>query len=285
MRVKKQKRHRRAVRFYTVCHGFRQPFKVLCDGTFVHHLIANRIAPADTALSNILGAPVKLFTTRCVLEELKRLGKSYTESLEAAQQLMVARCDHEKLKTADACISEIIGEKNQEHFFVATQDTDLRKKLQELPAVPLVFGLRNALFLEPPSKFQRQFAKSSEEQRLHMTDLEKQLLRKRTNNPVEDQEPEDPSQENAPSGDENENLQPQPRKHPVRKSLGVKDRPQFKRKKAKNPNPLSIKKKKNRQTSQTASKEDKGAGDDTARSRTRKRKRSRKSKKLPETSS
>lgn len=64
MRFKKQKRHRKAVRFYTACFGFREPFKIICDGTFVHHLIANGIAPADTALMNILGAPVKIFTTR-----------------------------------------------------------------------------------------------------------------------------------------------------------------------------------------------------------------------------
>lgn len=64
MRVKKQKRHRRAVRFYTACFGFREPFKILCDGTFVHHLLANGITPADTALANTLGATVKIFTTR-----------------------------------------------------------------------------------------------------------------------------------------------------------------------------------------------------------------------------
>ena len=64
MRVKKQKRHRKAVRFYTACFGFREPFKVLCDGTFVHHLLLNKITPADTALANALGAPVKIFITR-----------------------------------------------------------------------------------------------------------------------------------------------------------------------------------------------------------------------------
>lgn len=34
--------------------------------------------------------------------------------------------------SADACIIDIIGEKNSEHFFVASQDVDLRKKLQEV---------------------------------------------------------------------------------------------------------------------------------------------------------
>lgn len=64
MRFKKQKRHRKAVRFYTTCFGFREPFKVLFDGTFVHHLLVNNITPADTAVANTLGAPVKIFTTR-----------------------------------------------------------------------------------------------------------------------------------------------------------------------------------------------------------------------------
>lgn len=66
MKVKKQKRHRKTVRFFTACFGFRQPYKVICDGTFVHHLIENRITPADQALSNTLAAPVKLFTTKSV---------------------------------------------------------------------------------------------------------------------------------------------------------------------------------------------------------------------------
>lgn len=43
------------------------------------------------------------------------------------------RCDHEKRKSAVACITEVIGEKNTEHFFVSTQDADLRKKLQQVP--------------------------------------------------------------------------------------------------------------------------------------------------------
>ncbi|KAL6986759.1 hypothetical protein U1Q18_044900 [Sarracenia purpurea var. burkii] len=131
MRFKKQKRHRKIVKFYTACFGFREPFKVLCDGTFVHHLLVNHITPVDSALSNILGATVKIFTTRCVLAELKSLGESYSESLEAARNLITARCDHEKRKSAVACIQEIVGEDNHEHFFVSTQDADLRKKLHE----------------------------------------------------------------------------------------------------------------------------------------------------------
>ncbi|KAF5961829.1 hypothetical protein HYC85_003038 [Camellia sinensis] len=238
MRLKKQKRHRKVVRFYTACFGFREPFKVLCDGTFVHHLHVNSITPANTALSNILGATVKIFTTRCVLAELKSLGESYSESLKAARNLFTARCDHEKRKSAVACIVEIIGEDNPEHFFVATQDADLRKNLQEVPGVPVIFGLRNALMLEPPSAFQHQFAKSTEEERSHMTEFEYKMLRMKKKNMLAMEEARESSGVNGSEGDlgtlavMNANS--------GRKGKEVKDKVQFKRKKAKSRSLLGV---------------------------------------------
>ncbi|XP_060180086.1 rRNA-processing protein utp23 [Lycium barbarum] len=274
MRVKKQKRHRRAVRFYTVCFGFREPFKVLCDGTFVHHLIVNRITPADTALANILGATVKLFTTRCVLAELKSLGASYRESLNAANNLIMARCDHEQRKSAVDCITEVIGENNSEHFFVATQDADLRRSLQKIPGVPLIYALRNALFLEKPSSFQRQFAQSAEEERLHMTDMEYNMLRLGKKRKSSDDKEGDSSDEE----EVDDISQVQTINTSVRSNgSDGKDKVRFKRKKAKGPNPLSVKKKKKSadSNSATSGKESKHA-EGTVRSR-KKRKRSRKS--------
>ncbi|KAB5519750.1 hypothetical protein DKX38_024069 [Salix brachista] len=46
-------------------------------------------------------------------------------------RLMIARRDHEQMKNTEGCIVEIIGENNLDHFFVGTQDTDMRKKFQE----------------------------------------------------------------------------------------------------------------------------------------------------------
>ncbi|PSS35333.1 RRNA-processing protein [Actinidia chinensis var. chinensis] len=282
MRLKKQKRHRKIVRFYTACFGFREPFKVLCDGTFVNHLLVNRITPADTALSNILGATVKIFTTRCVLAELKSLGESYSESLKAATNLITARCDHEKRKSAVACITEIIGAGNPEHFFVATQDADLRKKFQELPGVPLIFGLRNALLLEPPSAFQRRFAKSTEEERSQMSELEYKMLRMKKKTTLATEEAME-SYVNESEGDQNLHTQTVTKTNTGRKRKEVKDKVQFKRKKAKGPNPLSCKKKKNCGHSMFGAKKESKNESETTRSMSRKRKRSRKGKKLEET--
>ncbi|CDP02904.1 unnamed protein product [Coffea canephora] len=276
MRVKKQKRHRKAVRFYTACCGFREPFKVLCDGTFVHHLLLNKITPADIALANALGGPVKIFTTRCVLGELRSLGDSYAESLNAARNLLTARCDHEKRKSAVSCITDVIGENNSDHFFVATQDAELRKKFQKVPGVPLIYGLRNALFLEQPSAFQQQFVRSAEEDRSHMTDLEYKLLNVKKKN-VAFEEAKDSADANEDKNDGT--LTVQAIQTNFRKKRDLKDTVQFKRKRAKGPNPLSCKKKKPRDnTNNAASVKENGNGDTTVRSRNRKRKRSRKSK-------
>ncbi|KAG7573607.1 PIN-like domain superfamily [Arabidopsis suecica] len=278
MRVKRQKKNRRTVRFFTVCYGFRQPYKVLCDGTFVHHLVSNEITPADTAISELLGGPVKLFTTRCVIAELEKLGKDFAESLEAAQMLSTATCEHEEAKAADECLSEVIGMKNSEHFFLGTQDAEFRRKLQQESIVPLVFGLRNILLIDQPSDFQRQTAKDSENKRLTMTDTEKKLLVKRTAKIIASNR-EKGTIENEEWG--------MPRVVSTRNGLGVKDRPQFKRNRAKGPNPLSCMKKKENKTEKPQSKskadsnsgaqKEKKEGESDTKKRSRKRSEKRKS--------
>ncbi|XP_050382357.1 uncharacterized protein LOC126799238 [Argentina anserina] len=271
MRVKKQKRHRKIVRFYTACYGFRQPYKVLCDVTFVHHLVTNRITPADKALSNILGAPVTLFTTKCAVAELKMhgpsLGPSHSESLEAANSLVTARCDHEDTMSADDCIMDVIGKNNSEHFFVATQQADLRKRILKIPGVPVVYALRTALLLEAPSDTQRQFVKTSEEQRLHMTDLEYKMLEKTVRGTK--------NMFDVGSGDQFLEVPAVEKRRATRKELGVKDEVLFKRKKAKGPNPLSCKPKKTSKGPDSG--KERNNEDASVRSR-KKRKRSRKGK-------
>lgn len=272
MRFKKQKRHRKTVRYYTACFGFREPFKVLCDGTFVHHLVANHLSP-ENSVANTLGASVQLFTTKCVIEELKSLGSSHVESFRAARKdYKLARCEHEEKESALNCIIEIIGENNPEHFFVATQDIDLRKKCRKVPGVPVIFGLRNALFLEQLSSFQREFVKASEEERLHMTDSEYRLLQKRVKSVLNIEELKDPAEE----GTGNEDLQVKILASRVPRKTDAKDKVQFKKKRAKGPNPLSCKKKKT--ISSLGPNTGKGdmTSSDAKRSRPRKRKRSRK---------
>lgn len=104
----------------------------------------------------------------------------------------------------------------------------------QIPAVPVIFALRNALFLEPPSQAQQQFAKSAEEERSHMTELEfKMLLKKKKSSTSEepgDQEPGDSSDENE---DISNKIVEDLKKNSAKRKADVKDKVQFKRKRAK----------------------------------------------------
>lgn len=260
MRVKKRSRHRKAVKFYSTCFGFREPYKVLVDGTFVHHLLVHHLLPADDAVRDLLSASrtTPLFTSKCVLAELRRLGKSHAQDFDAAQLLATASCEHEKVVSAVDCILSLVGEKNPEHYFVATQDSDLREKLREIPGVPVIYGLKNSLFIEQPSAQQRKFAQLDEEKRIHMEKSEfKKLLKA--------------SSEEKASGD---GITP-----------GVAEKSKFKRNRAKGPNPLSCKKKKPRPQPSDAQSQGPAADGEAKRKRVRKRKRSGKDSNQAETSS
>ncbi|KAL6912307.1 hypothetical protein ACP4OV_001112 [Aristida adscensionis] len=275
MRVKKRSRHRKAVKFYATCFGFREPYKVLVDGTFVHHLLAHGLLPADDALRDLLSASrtPALFTSKCVLAELRRLGKSHADAFDAAQLLATAQCEHDKVVSAVNCVLSLIGDKNPEHFFVATQDSDLREKLREIPGVPVIYGLKNSLFIEQPSVQQRKFAQLDEEKRLNMDISEYKKLLKVAS--------EGASNENGTDGEQHE----KPISSLVKNALGVAEKSKFKRNRAKGPNPLSCKKKKPKPQSSGVQNQGGKADGESKRKRVRKRKRSHKDNKQVETTS
>lgn len=234
--MKKRSKNRKAVKFYATCFGFREPYKVLIDGTFVHHLLTQRLLPADEALRDLLSASrtPALFTSKCINAELRRLGKSHAESFDNAQLLTTTKCEHDKVVSAVNCVMSLIGDKNPEHFFVATQDPSLREKLREIPGVPVIYGLKNSLFIEQPSVQQRKFAQLDEEKRLNMDISEYKKLLKAAS------EGKTAASENGSDGEQHE----RPISSLVKNALSVTDKSKFKRNKAKGPNPLSCKKKK-----------------------------------------
>uniref|UniRef100_A0A0D9VFU2 UTP23 sensor motif region domain-containing protein n=1 Tax=Leersia perrieri TaxID=77586 RepID=A0A0D9VFU2_9ORYZ len=272
MRVKRRSKHRKVVKFYASCFGFREPYRVLVDGTFVHHLLVHRLLPADDALQALLSAsrPPPLFTTKCVLAELRRLGKSHSDAFDAAGLLATAKCEHDKVVSAVDCILSLIGERNPEHFFVATQDSDLRAKLREVPGVPVIYGLKSSLFLEQPSVQQRKFAQLDEEKRLHMGKSEYLKLLKVAS---------EGNTENASDDEKNK----RPISSLVQNALGVAEKSKFKKKRPKGPNPLSCKKKKPKPQPSPAQNQGPKADGEAKRKRVRKRKRSYKDSKQTET--
>ncbi|KAL2636138.1 hypothetical protein R1flu_007617 [Riccia fluitans] len=235
MRVKKQKQVRRHVRFYKTCCGFREPFKVLCDGNFVHAALVARMGTLQESLTNFLGAATKSFVTRCVLQELRKLGDEFSGTFIAARRLNIAKCNHEPAVSAVECLEALIGKNNTEHFFVATQDADLRKKTRKVPGGSLIFIQNTGFIMEPPSPQQIAYARLSETQRLHMAEQEQKIIEERARRKAEAAKAAD----DTLGASDLATLEEKPvTKETIRK-----------RKRPKGPNPLSQMKKKKDKTS------------------------------------
>ncbi|KAK9866502.1 hypothetical protein WJX84_009209 [Apatococcus fuscideae] len=171
MRRKKHKNARRAVRFFKVTSGFRPPYKVIVDGNFVHALTQQRMGEPSEALQKLVGGPVKLSTTPCILSELKALGKDFSNAYQTSKRLLKLTCSHQSNPvTPSDCIMSLIGGSNTEHFFVASQDAQLRKKLQQLPAGASIFASVNGVHLEQPSAEQRLAAGQVEKEHMKPTE-------------------------------------------------------------------------------------------------------------------
>ena len=74
MKVKRQKKVRKILSFYSNNYGHKTPYKVLVDGTFCKAALTFKLNITEQ-LSKYLEGEVKLSTTRCVLTECEALGK------------------------------------------------------------------------------------------------------------------------------------------------------------------------------------------------------------------
>ncbi|KAG6542520.1 hypothetical protein Mapa_015991 [Marchantia paleacea] len=269
MRVKKQKQVRRHVRFFKACCGFREPFKVLCDGNFVHAALTARMGGLQDALPNFLGSAAKAFVTRCVIQELRKLGEDFSGTVMAARRLDIAKCNHEPTVSAAECVEAMIGNSNPEHFFIATQDFELRKRIRKVPGGGLIFAQNTGLIMEPPSPQQVAYARMSEAERLHMAEREQKIIEDRARRKAEVALSAKTAQETPGDSDI-----PALEEKPV-----VKDRTKLKRKLPKGPNPLSQKKKKRKvseESKTSAAKVPSSEGADASTKRQRHRVRRRK---------
>ncbi|KAF8069611.1 UTP23 [Scenedesmus sp. PABB004] len=191
MRRKKQKHTRRSVSFYKINYGFREPFKVLLDGNFLHACLAANMGHLQELLARLVGGEVRLFTTPCISGELRGLGPEFRPTADAARQQQLHKCGHEAAQAPSDCLLDAVAGGNPAHWWIATQarrrllaagarshrrrsrgagasaaarppgtpsrtpaqDKALQAELGALQAVPVLFASVNGLHLaEPPEQ-------------------------------------------------------------------------------------------------------------------------------------
>lgn len=139
---------------------------------------------------------------------MEKLGHKLVGALKILKEYAAHKCIH-KLKpvTGSECLLSMLGDTNEKHYMIATQDRDLQSKIRVLPAVPLLYLHGRTPVLEEPSETSHKFAK---DKMTGIIDSEKKAL---------------------------EELK-------VKSGLVTGDDVPKKKKKKKGPNPLSCKKKK-----------------------------------------
>ncbi|QDZ21792.1 rRNA-processing protein Utp23 [Chloropicon primus] len=173
MRIKRHKAVRKTLKFFHVNFGFREPYKVLVDGNFIHAVLATGNGDVEATLSKLLMGNVRAFTTRYTLHELHGMGKEYRATLEGARRLERHKCSYEGVTTAAECIKREVGEKNESHFFVATQDKDLQKYLSKSSVVPIIFKTVNGVSLQKPGSNLQNFVNRASEAKMGIQDYER----------------------------------------------------------------------------------------------------------------
>lgn len=85
------------------------------------------------------------------------------------KQFPIHKCGHEKKPIpANECLYSLLKKKN-EHYFLATQDSDLTEKVRQLAYVPILFLRMNTIILEKPADGAKEKAIVSQE-RFHNVD-------------------------------------------------------------------------------------------------------------------
>lgn len=175
MRVKRNKNHRRILRFYRLAFGIQEPYRVIVDVTFLTHALQNKFHVKEQ-LPKMLEARATPVVTGCVMAELRSLGDRAVGASIIARGFYRVQCGHDKAVGAKQCICEQVGEKNDRNFLVATQDLELTKALRLVPGVPLIRLDGPVPRVEDPSARSRGQHKEADVAKLQVSDWEKKKL-------------------------------------------------------------------------------------------------------------
>jgi len=184
MRHERRKQYRGYLKFFERTFGVRAPFKVICDGNFLHHFVTHGMGADVKELLRMLATvfeteQIELFVTEAVLRELEDIGAEKTLAL--AKQLEPLRVgkslEESRAMDPPLAIKKLVGFINKRRYVVATQDEELRQILRDIPGVPLLFLQRVLVGLEAPSAKSHEFWSKQEQKKLQAGKEERKRLK------------------------------------------------------------------------------------------------------------
>lgn len=161
MRAKRSKQYRKLMHQYELAFNFREPYQVLLDAEIIQAAARFKMRLGQM-LENTLHGKIKPMITQCCIRHLYDMEVEPHEReakeawVAAAKQAERRRCGHHELDeplSALECILSVLDPKgtdtNKHRYVVATQDLDVRRRLREIPGVPLIYINRSVMILEP----------------------------------------------------------------------------------------------------------------------------------------
>lgn len=159
MKISRHRKVRKYLKFYKNNYQFRLPYQILIDATFCNEALKCKLNIKEQVPKYLEDPNVRLFTTPCVIQEAEMLGPKVFGAMLIVKQFRAQICGHEKNPiSASECLYSMILNGNQDHYMIATQDSELSEKCRLTPGVPLLYVKYNAVHLEKPSALNTEVA-------------------------------------------------------------------------------------------------------------------------------
>lgn len=193
MRVNRAKFVRKYLKFFHLNFHINPPYHVVLDGNFIYAAIKVKLDIKERLEKLLQGETVRLFVLKSVLTELNAVGPKAAEAFKFAKTFCTV-IDDDAFAIADTPAERLVAllrkqandkssssSSGSKHYFVATQDKDLRDRLGGIPGVPLIYMNKVVLVLEAPSSQSKETSLEIEATKVALTPLEAEVLQKVNN--------------------------------------------------------------------------------------------------------
>ncbi|KAF4654154.1 Small subunit processome component [Perkinsus olseni] len=177
MKIRRQKSHRKVMRFYQTAFGFQEPYRALIDGTFIDAALKSKVHIKEQ-LPKLLGGRTTPVVTECVYQELRDLGADFSGSAIIARGYYRLKCGHTKGECSAAdCITKQLASNNPKQYLVCTQDKALRERVRRVPGAGLIILHGGQVpIIEQPSEASMRVAAKQENEKQAVQSWEKSKL-------------------------------------------------------------------------------------------------------------
>merc|ERR1712034_176441 len=97
-------------------------------------------------------------------------------------------------------MGSLIGEKNKQHFIVASQDNELRSKIRKTPGVPLLLLHGNCPTLEKPSGMTQDLIEKTSDEKTLLSSHEAETIKELKKEVFGEEEPKKKKKRKGPKG-------------------------------------------------------------------------------------